>query len=123
MMSLLIVEENAKMRRMLKTLVADLVSPVHECSDGPEAMAVYSAQLPKWVLIDIDLKTNDGIAVIRKIKAAYPEARIIIVTGYNDAELREAARIAGACGYVLKENLLELRELLRTRCSEPIDAQ
>ena len=111
-MSLLIVEENDRMRRLLKSLVAGLVFPVHECGDGAEVLAVYSAQLPNWVLIDIDLRTNDGIAVTHKIKAAYPEAHIIIVTNFDDAELRLAAREAGADAYVLKENLLEVRHLL-----------
>lgn len=100
------------MRRLLKSLVAGLVFPVHECGDEAEALAVYSAQLPNWVLIDIDLRTNDGIAVTHKIKAAYPEAHILIVTNFDDAELREAAREAGACGYVLKDNLLAIRELI-----------
>jgi CheY-like chemotaxis protein len=114
MMSLLIVEDNAKMRRMLKTLVADLASPVHECEDGAEALAVYAAQRPDWVLMDIAMKDLDGISATRRIKAAYPDAKIIIVTGYDEAELRWAAREAGACGYVLKENLIELRQRLQS---------
>jgi len=112
MMSLLIVEDNAKMRRMLKSLVADLASPIHECVDGADALAAYAAQRPDWVLMDIAMKDLDGISATRKIKAAYPDAKIIIVTGYDEAELRQAAREAGACGYVLKENLLALRELI-----------
>jgi CheY-like chemotaxis protein len=114
MLSLLIVEDNAKMRRMLKSLVADLVSTVHECSDGAEALAAYTAQRPDWVFMDIAMKELDGISATRALKDAYPEARIIIVTSYDDAELRAAARQAGACGYVLKENLLALRELIET---------
>ena len=113
MMSLLIVEDNAKMRRMLKSLVADLASAVHECADGAGALAVYAAQRPDWVLMDIAMKDLDGISATRQIKAAYPDARIIIVTGYDEAELRQAAREAGACDYVLKENLLEVRRLLQ----------
>jgi DNA-binding NarL/FixJ family response regulator len=40
-------------------------------------------------------------------------ARVVIVTNYGDQPLREAARKAGACGYVLKENLIEVRRLLQ----------
>ena len=43
---------------------------------------------------------------------AFPEARVVIVTDYDDEPLRQAAREAGACGYVLKENLIALRELI-----------
>jgi two-component system response regulator DegU len=114
MMSLLIVEDNANMRRMLKSLLADLASVIHECADGAEALAVYAARRPDWVLMDIAMKDLDGISATRQIKAAYPDARIIIVTGYDEADLRQAAREAGACGYVLKENLLELRQRLQS---------
>jgi len=113
MMSLLIVEDNAKMRRMLKSLVADLASPIHECVDGADAPAAYAAQRPDWVLMDIAMKDLDGISATRKIKAAYPDAKIIIVTGYDDPRLRAAAQSAGACAYVHKENLLELRQILK----------
>jgi len=36
----------------------------------------------------------------------------VIVSKYDDEQTREAARKAGACGYVLKENLMAIRELL-----------
>jgi DNA-binding NarL/FixJ family response regulator len=38
---------------------------------------------------------------------------VLIVTDYDDAHWRAAANEAGACGYVLKDNLLEVRRLLR----------
>ena len=47
-----------------------------------------------------------------KIIAADPGARVVMVTDYDGVELREAAQAAGVRGYVLKENLFELRGLL-----------
>ncbi len=117
MMSLLIVEDNAKMRRMLKSLVADLASPVHECADGAEALALYAAHRPDWVLMDIAMKDLDGISATREIKAAYPDAHICIVTQYDDSEMREAARRAGAEAYVTKDNLIAVRQVLGPRGS------
>ncbi len=102
------------MRRLLKSLVAGLVFPVHECGNGAEALALCATQRPDWILLDIDTKTIDGISATCEIKAVYPETRIIIFTGYDEADLREAAQEAGACAYVLKENLLAIRELLET---------
>ncbi|MGH9838430.1 MAG: response regulator [Blastocatellia bacterium] len=83
-----------------------------ECSDGVQALDAYRQHHPDWVLMDIKMKEMDGLAATRQIKAAFPQARIVIVTGYDDARLREAARSAGACAYVHKENLLELRQIL-----------
>jgi DNA-binding NarL/FixJ family response regulator len=56
----------------------------------------------------------DGIAAYRQITSTDPSARIVLVSDYDDAAMRECARHAGACGYVLKDNLLEVKGLLRT---------
>lgn len=112
-MNLLIVEDNARMRRMIKTVVQDLADDIAECDDGADALPLYARQRPDWVLMDIRMRGIDGLAATRQIIAAYADAKIIIVTNYDDARLREAAREAGACAYILKENLLEVRRLLQ----------
>ena len=111
-MKLLIVEDNDGARGLIKRLVADFASEIYECRDGAEALAVYLERQPDWVLMDIQLAGLNGLAATRQITAAWPQAKIMIVTDYDDAELREAARHAGACEYVVKENLLELRRIL-----------
>ncbi len=65
------------------------------------------------------MKLMDGITATRRIKAADPAARIIIVTDYDQADLREAARQAGACAFVAKENLLELVRFLQAQSANP----
>jgi CheY-like chemotaxis protein len=111
-MKLLIVEDNEQMRCLIKCLVSDLAQQVFECSDGSQALAAYVQHQPDWVLMDIKMVHMDGIAATRQITAAYPDAQVIIVTDYNDVELRAAAREAGACEYVVKENLLDLGRIL-----------
>jgi CheY-like chemotaxis protein len=111
-MNLLIVEDNEQMRRMLVKLLGGLAEQTHECADGVEALPAYAMHRPDWVLMDVRMKEMDGISATRQIKASYPDANIMIVTDYDDADLREAARSAGACEYVTKENLLEIRRIL-----------
>jgi two-component system response regulator DegU len=110
-MTILIVEDDS-MRQMIKKLLRDLTDTFKECVDGAQALSSYRRYWPNWVLMDIKMKETDGLAATRLIKAAFPEARIIIVTGHDDARLREAAHSAGACAYVNKENLFELRRIL-----------
>ena len=112
-MNLLIVEDNARMRRMIKRIVGDLAERVFECEDGADALAIYGANLPDWVLMDIQMKNTDGLTVTKQIKAAFAEAKIVIVTNYDDTTFRESAHAAGAFDYVLKENLLDIRRILR----------
>ena len=112
-MNLLIVEDNLKMRRMIKSIVGDLADRIDECEDGSEAFALYSESQHDWVLMDIHLKKTNGIAATKEIVSAFQEAKIIIVTNYNDAHFRESAREAGAIDYVLKDNLLDVRRILQ----------
>jgi CheY-like chemotaxis protein len=111
-MNLLIVEDNDVTRSLLRRIVAGLANVIYECGDGAEALSAYAAHQPDWVLMDIRMRTLDGLQATRQIKAAFPDARVIIVTNYDDRESREAARAAGACEYVLKENLLDVVRIL-----------
>ncbi len=101
------------MRQLLKKLLGDMAETFIECEDGAQALEAFRQCQPDWVLMDIKLKAVDGLTATRQIKAAFPEARIIIVTSYDDKRLRKAAQGAGACAYVSKENLLELRQTLK----------
>jgi len=112
-MTILIVEDSEAMRRLIRKVICALTDQCYECSDGREALATYAQHRPDWVLMDIEMKTMDGITATKQIRADFPEAKIVIVTNYDDPDLREAARAAGACGYVLKENLIEARRLLQ----------
>jgi DNA-binding NarL/FixJ family response regulator len=108
----LIVEDCALMRQLIKGLIADVADAIVECESGDAAYAAYAAHRPDWVLMDIQLPGLDGIAATAQIRAAFPDARILVVSGYGDVRLRAAARDAGACGYLLKENLLDIRRWL-----------
>lgn len=111
-MKLLIVDDHSAMRRMIGRVVNDMVSDIEECGDGAEAVAAYNQYRPDWVLMDIEMSRMDGITATREILLAFPSAKVVIVTKHDDEQIRAAARQAGACGYVLKENLIAIRDLL-----------
>jgi CheY-like chemotaxis protein len=116
MKSLLIVEDSEPMRRMIKSLVVDLAETIYECAGGVEALGLYQAHQPDWVLMDIQMEPVDGIIATRQIKAAFPDVKIMMITNYGDPQMREAARLAGASEYVVKENLLDVRRILTDVC-------
>ncbi len=113
MPSVLIVEDHAPLRATLRLLLADVAAPITECDNGTTVCAAYAAQEPDWVLMDIELPGQDGITATRALLAHDPAARVVIVTSYDDADMRQSAAAAGAYGYVLKNNLLDLRRLLQ----------
>jgi two-component system response regulator DegU len=112
-MTVLIVDDNPGVRRLLRRVVLDTASAVWECSDGADALAAYAERLPDIVLMDIRMSSVDGLAATKQICGFHPEARVIMVTDYDDEDLRNAASEAGACGYAVKQNLTELPGLIQ----------
>lgn len=113
-MSFLIVDDNSVMRRTIRRVVDEFAAEIVECDDGAKAFSAYQKYRPDWVLMDIEMRKKDGLTATKEICEVYPQAQIVIVTKYGDSEMREAAQKAGATGYVVKENLLELRRILMT---------
>ena len=108
----LVVEDNAAMRTLIRSLVEPVSSAVHECADAETALELYARIHPDWVLMDVQMSGMDGIAATRAIRQADPRARVIVVTEHGQEQYRRAAEAAGASGFVLKENLRELPRLL-----------
>lgn len=109
---ILIVDDDAQMRALIRAVCAGLTDRFHECSNGAEAVGVYRDIRPDWVLMDIRMDQLDGLSATRALRAFDPGARVVIVTDHGEAELRQAAREAGAQGFVLKDDLLDLPALL-----------
>lgn len=116
-MSLLIVDDDQRMRGLIRNIIADLAAPITECADGDEAQERYRLDRPDWVLMDLMMPRVNGLEATRQLKASHPDARVVIVTGQEDESFRRAAAAAGACAFISKENLLDLRELIQPECS------
>jgi CheY-like chemotaxis protein len=111
-MNVLIVDDNQQMRRAIRTCLADVAEEIFECADGEAALATYDRCRPDWVLMDLEMPGLGGFEATRQLKLAHPDAQIVVVTNYDGGDLRVAAREAGACAFVVKENLLAVREIL-----------
>jgi CheY-like chemotaxis protein len=118
MHKILITDDDPRMRRMMRQFVEDLASEVLEAGDGAEAMALYATQRPDWVLMDWRMKPLDGLRATALIKAQFPQARIVIVSEYDEPEVQTAAACAGACAFVPKDDLRRLLGILTGACAQ-----
>ena len=109
----LIVEEHDKVRREMAARLgseADL-ELVGATAPGEEVVAMVQRARPDVILLGLGMRAERGLETCRKVATLVPEARILVLTSYEDeAEKREAHR-AGACRYLLKD--LHSRELIR----------
>jgi len=110
----LIADDHAGMRQTLRILLSPMASDIREATDGGEAVLLYVSHHPDWVIMDIQMKPIGGLAATRAIRERFPTARIVILTQYDDADLRAEAAKAGACAYVLKDDLAALTRLIET---------
>ncbi len=114
-MKFLIAEDNSRMRESIKRFLASKIPNGHtyyEAGDGAEAIEIYNRVSPDWVLMDIKMEPMDGLTASKTILGADAAAKIIILTSFDDASYRKAAREVGACAYVLKEHLDEIPSIV-----------
>jgi DNA-binding NarL/FixJ family response regulator len=103
---LLIADDHGIVREGLERLFATVpdVKVVGTAADGAEAVALADQRVPDVVLMDVSMPQVDGIEATRRIVAAHPMSRIVMLTVHRDQiRIREALQ-AGATGYLLKDS-------------------
>ncbi|GAB7078964.1 response regulator [Megalodesulfovibrio paquesii] len=83
----LIVDDEAPIREVLELSVADLGYEVQTAAHGEAALALCETFAPGIVLTDIKMPGMDGIELLKRIKAAWPDIEVIMVSGHGDMEL------------------------------------
>jgi two-component system chemotaxis response regulator CheY len=113
-MKVLIVDDSAAMREMVRMNACDEQDVVVECSNGEDAVESFKKFHPDYVLMDIQMSRTDGLTATERIFKYDSNAKVIIVTNHGSDSFRTAARRAGASNFVMKENLFELKDLLHS---------
>ena len=107
MLTPMIVEDNIPFREMFKGGLLSQFPPMEvvEAGNGEEAFNKLASYPIDLVFMDIKLPGQNGLELTRKIKAERPNIPVIIVTGYNLPEYREAAIRCGASCFIAKDSL------------------
>jgi DNA-binding NarL/FixJ family response regulator len=106
---ILLVDDQALFREGLRTLLS--VQPgfdvVGEAANGEEALRLAAALHPDVILMDVRMPILDGVAATRRLRAAHPDIRVIVLTTFDDDEYVFEALRSGAAGYLLKDTASE----------------
>jgi two-component system, NarL family, response regulator LiaR len=101
----LIADDHVVVRKGIRALLATEpgIDVVGEATDGAQAIRAAAELRPDIILMDIVMPTVDGIEAVRRIMAAQPGARILMLTSFATDDQIFPALKAGALGYLLKD--------------------
>ena len=105
MISVIITDDQALIRdglEMLMKLEKD-IEVIGLAQDGAEAVELVAANPPDLVLMDLKMPGVNGVEATRRIRAEFPQVKVLVLTTYNDDEWVFDAIRAGASGYLLKD--------------------
>jgi len=102
---LLIVDDHAVYRRTLRRMCESRFgfTVVGEAANGKDAVELARTLSPDVILMDVEMPVMDGVEATRRIIAANPQARVIILTVHQREDYFAGATGAGARGYLLKD--------------------
>jgi DNA-binding NarL/FixJ family response regulator len=102
----LIVEDSAAFRKMIRDVLHSRfpAMKIEEEPDGRELFSKMDAFHPNIVLMDIRLPGENGLELTKKIKIAYPDVTVVILTSYDLPEYQQAARQSKADYFVSKDS-------------------
>jgi DNA-binding NtrC family response regulator len=124
MATILIVDDEEKIRRILGLMLRDQGHQVEEAGAGEEALAACGELHPDLVLLDLKLPGVDGLETLARVKESQPQASVIMMTAFGTINSAVEAMRRGAYDYVTKpfdndalllvvERALEMRRLSR----------
>ena len=101
----LIADDQAELAQELKSVLEtdESLSVVGIALDGFEAFEKMPALLPDVVLMDIRMPNMNGVVATQRIKSEYPDAKVLILTTFDDSDYILNAINNGASGYLLKD--------------------
>jgi RNA polymerase sigma factor (sigma-70 family) len=101
---ILLVDDDDLMRAGLRAVLSsdDELEIVGEVSGGRGAVGAVRESRPHVVLMDIRMPDLDGIAATREVLSAMPDAKVVMLTTFEDDDYLFGALAAGASGFLLK---------------------
>jgi CheY-like chemotaxis protein len=98
----LVIDDDAGVRRALRDLLEDEDIPVQEAEDGLRGLERAGEFRPDVVVVDLRMPQIDGIETTRRLKVLVPDAQVILCTAEADQVIELGASRAGAFACIPK---------------------
>jgi len=105
----LLVDDHTYIHQLVTALFESIsgCTLVAQASNGQDALILYEQFLPDVVLMDVLMPIMDGIETNKHLLKAHPDAKILVLSAFQDDDSVKAILQSGAVGYVLKESLVQ----------------
>jgi PAS domain S-box-containing protein len=120
MKKLLVIDDEASTRDLLKLSLEMEGYTVFVAEDGPKGLEIFARENPSVVLTDIKMPGMDGIEVLRRIKERSPDAEVIVITGHGEINLAIEALKLEASDFISKPVSDESLNVALRRAEEKI---
>ncbi|MCY3012642.1 MAG: response regulator transcription factor [Planctomycetota bacterium] len=103
---ILIVDDHSMVREGLRLRIsafADL-EVCGEATTEEEAMVLIEQSNPQLIIVDISLKSGHGLELMKRVKASYPNIKMLVSSGFQESLYAERSLRAGALGYLNKQD-------------------
>ncbi|MCB0112644.1 MAG: response regulator transcription factor [Caldilineaceae bacterium] len=102
--AVLLADDHAVVRKGTREFLEEdpQIHVIAEAADGAEAWDLLTQRLPDVAVLDVRMPQINGIDLTKRIKATYPQVRVLMLTAYDDDPYVLAALRAGADGFLLK---------------------
>jgi len=112
---ILVVDNEAKMRRILELSLRNMGHEVLQAAEGEEALALLEHESCDLVLTDLRMPRMDGIELLKALRARGDEVPVIVLTAYGTIETAVDAMKLGAADYIIRPFEMETVELAVAR--------
>jgi two-component system response regulator (stage 0 sporulation protein F) len=121
---LLIVDDQAGVRRLLYEAFSDEGYRVETASSGMEALAKVRDKCPSLILLDIKMPGMSGLETLDELLKIIPQTPVVMMTAYGELDIVAEAKRRGVRHYITKPfDLDEIRYLIKGLLLEEIDRQ
>lgn len=100
--SVLVVDDAAFMRMMIRDILAREGYVIHEAVNGRDAVEKYAEVKPDLVTLDITMPEMSGLEALRAIREAHPDARVLMVSAMGQQKMIVEALEHGALDFLVK---------------------
>jgi DNA-binding NarL/FixJ family response regulator len=112
-LKLLIVDDHAGMRTLIRELVRGMATEICECASGEHAVELSASYAPDVITMDLRLGTMSGLTAAKEILHRQPAVSILVVTQFDHPRLRSLASETGIKAFICKDDLPALQAHLR----------